>query len=97
MDKRIKELCSIDSIPDEEQGGFLPVWNTTRYLFKLLSTLHETRERKLTAFLLCIDFQKAFDSVPHECLIVKFNKLGISGNLLNLIDNMLSLRSVRLK
>ena len=97
MDKRIKELCSIDSIPDEEQEGFLPVRNTTRYLFKLLSTLHETRRRKLTAFLLCIDFQKAFDSVPHECLIVKLHKLGISGNLLNLIDNMLSLRSVRLK
>ena len=97
MDRRIKDLCAMESIPDEEQEGFLPVRNTTRYLFKLLSTVHETRRRKLTAFLLCIDFQKAFDSVPHECLIVKLHKLGINGMMLNLIDNMLSQRSVRLK
>ena len=96
MDKRIKDLCRMNSIPDDEQEGFLPIRNTTRYLFKLLSTLHETRRRKATAFLLCVDFQKAFDSIPHVCLLVKLHRLGIKGKILRLLDNMLGSRKVSL-
>nr|VZI31980.1 unnamed protein product [Spirometra erinaceieuropaei] len=36
-----------------------------------------------------IDFLKAFDTVPHQSLIHKLNKIGISGKFLKWIDNFL--------
>ena len=36
-----------------------------------------------TMHCLLLDFAKAFDSVPHECLLLKLNLLGIDGNLLS--------------
>ena len=29
----------------------------------------------------CLDFRKAFDCVPHKRLLMKIEKLGITGNL----------------
>ena len=42
-----------------------------------------------------LDFQKAFDSVPHVRLIYKLNKLGIRGRLLNWIEDFLRNRRQR--
>ena len=44
---------------------------------------------------LCLDFAKAFDSVPHRRLLLKLQTLGISGQLLNWIDCFLTTRSQR--
>ena len=42
-----------------------------------------------------LDFQKAFDTVPHRRLIKKFESFGICGNILNWISNFLSYRKQR--
>ena len=39
-----------------------------------------------------LDFQKAFDKVPHRILISKFQAYGIDGNLLSWINSFLSNR-----
>ena len=39
-----------------------------------------------------IDFRKAFDAVPHDQLILKLQRAGISGNLLLWINDYLSNR-----
>ena len=44
---------------------------------------------------LCLDFAKAFDSVPYRRLLLKLRALGISGQLLNWIDCFLTTRSQR--
>ena len=38
------------------------------------------------------DFSKAFDSVPHMCLLGKLEKYGIQGNILGWIKSFLSCR-----
>ena len=38
---------------------------------------------------LLIDFSKAFDSVPHQRLLLKLNYYGITGNSLSWIENFL--------
>ena len=38
---------------------------------------------------LLIDFSKAFDSVPHQRLLLKFNYYGITGNSVSWIENFL--------
>eukprot|EP00116_Pleurobrachia_bachei_P001227 sb/3461489/ len=97
IDRRMRELCDMEDILDDEQEGFLPVRSTTRYLYRLLSTLHENRRRKATAFILLLDFEKAFDSVPTDCLIYKLHGFGVKGHLLRLLHCMLSSRLVKLK
>ena len=97
IDHRMRSFCYDKELLDEEQEGFLPTRNCTRYLYRLLSTLHENRRRKATAYLLLIDFEKAFDSIPLPCLIFKLHRLGIQGRLLKLLHTMLSVRKVKLK
>ena len=42
-----------------------------------------------------LDFQKAFDKVPHQRLLYKLQKAGISGCLLNWVESFLSKRKQR--
>ena len=42
-----------------------------------------------------LDFQKAFDSVPHQRLLKKIYGYGIRGNLYNWIENFLTHRRQR--
>ena len=42
-----------------------------------------------------LDFTKAFDSVPHQRLLVKLKGYGIGGNLLNLLADFISDRKER--
>ncbi|BHF66458.1 hypothetical protein SprV_0200947500 [Sparganum proliferum] len=44
-----------------------------------------------------IDFKKAFDSVPHQCLLRKLRNVGIRGRLLVWIQSFLSGRSQRVQ
>ena len=46
--------------------------------------------------LLYFDFAKAFDRVPHYKLISKLEILGIEGKLLNIINNFLSDRTLKI-
>ena len=52
LEKRLRHFCGLEGIIDEAQEGFLPDKNTTRYLYKMMSCLHEVRRRKMTALLL---------------------------------------------
>jgi len=47
--------------------------------------------------LIYLDYRKAFDTVPHACLIEKLKWLGISGKLLDWIANFLHLRKMRVR
>ena len=54
LEQRLKAHCNINDIIDDAQEGFLPGRNTSRYLYKMLSSLHEIKRRKKTAFILLI-------------------------------------------
>lgn len=97
LEKRIREFCGLENIIDDAQEGFLPEKNTTRYLYKMMASLHEVKRKKMTALILLIDFEKAFDSVSVPCLIAKMAKLGIQGKILKLINSFLSNRYVYLR
>ena len=82
---------------DDAQEGLLPGRNTSRYLYKMLSSLHEIKRCKMTAFILLIDFEKAFDSAPIPNLIIKLHNNGVGGKFLELIHSFLTNRYVQLK
>lgn len=94
LERRIRHMTDLDDLIDDEQEGFRESRNTTRYLYKLLACLKESQRRKLTTFLLCIDFEKAFDSVWLKGLIVKLHRFNINGKILSLVHAFLFNRNV---
>ena len=97
IEHRMMQFCLINNIIDEEQEGFLPNKNTGRYLYRMVSALKESQRKNLTSLVLLIDFEKAYDSVPIECLLVKVYRLGIRGRLFRLLHSFLSTRTTRIK
>ena len=63
----------------------------------MVSTLSEIKRKKLTALVLLIDFEKAFDSVSVPCLVWKLNNYGVKGKLLRIIYSFLISRNVMLR
>ena len=96
LERRIRYHCDLEDILDDEQEGFRSCRNTTRYLYKLTASLKAAQQRNFTSFLLCLDFEKAFDSVWLKGLIVKLFTLNIKGNILRVIDSFLFSRKVKL-
>ena len=97
MHGRLDCFCELKNIIDEEQEGFRPKHSTTRYLYRLMSSLKDAQKKKLNAIILCIDLQKAFDSVWIPGLIYKLRGLGIDGPIIKLINSFLSTRHISLK
>ena len=96
IEQRIRAHCDLEGILDDEQEGFRSTRNTTRYLYKLIANIKEAQRKKFTVFLLCIDFEKAFDSIWLKGLIAKLHKWNIQGNLLRLLNSFLFNRQVKL-
>ena len=83
-------------IIDENQEGFSKGRNTIRYLHRLTAGIKGDISKKLTVLCLFVDFEKAFDSVWKQGLIVKLWKAGVHGCYLKIIDSFLFSRSVSL-
>ena len=65
---------------------------------QLLSITHErysSFDESLEARSVLIDISKAFDKVWHDDIIFKLTQNGISGNLLNLLHDLLNERKQR--
>ena len=80
---------------NENQFDFLQGRSTTT---QLLSTIHDFAKSRNSSYatdVIFLDLAKAFDSVPHECLIIKLCSLGLEGNLLNWLRHFLTCRKQR--
>ncbi len=74
---------------------------TRKFILKQL-VAHELVELVITSpsatkatDVIFLDFSKAFDRVPHERLLLKWNRYGIDGNLLLWLRNFLTERKQR--
>ena len=71
----------------DSQYGFRNRRGCTLQLLKVLDDWTKAIDNGLPVDTLYFDLQKAFDSVPHKRLILKLERLGITGNLLRWIKN----------
>jgi hypothetical protein len=79
------------------QSGFRSNRSTLDNIIKLYDTIIKgfcCNESTLGVF---IDFEKAFDMVWKDGLIIKLQKIGISGNILDYIKNFLTNRTFQVK
>lgn len=75
------------------QYGFMSGKSTTTQLLKYFDKCCEIIASGGVVDTIYLDFQKAFDTVPHRRLIGKLDAYGISGNILDWIKGFLTERS----
>ena len=76
-----------------EQFGFCKGRSCVTQLLNVLNTWFYYLDNNIPVDAIYLDFQKAFDSVPHKRLIEKLRGYGIRDNLLSWIESFLSSRS----
>lgn len=74
------------------QNGFIRGRNTDRAIFQLLERVYANINGKSQTAGLFIDLSKAFDTVSHEILLQKLERLGVRGTAGELLGSYLSER-----
>ncbi len=82
-----------NSILSEEQHGFRQRRSCETQLILFVDELLRNMCDGKQTDAIVMDFSKAFDMVPHGCLLTKLNSYGIRNNILNWIESFLSNRS----
>lgn len=71
-----------------EQSGFINQEEAVGQATCLFEILRRRQEAKKKTWLCFIDFQKAYDSVPHEAMFKTLDAIGIRGKMFDLIKDM---------
>ena len=83
---------SINNLLSPYQFGFIPGRSCSTQLLLILDYLTRHLVNGCSIDVIYLDFQKAFDTVPHQRLLQKFTSFGIHGNVLKWIESFLSNR-----
>jgi hypothetical protein len=89
MNKRLIAHCEKHSVIDERQSSHRKKSRTTDNVFIIRSLFEKYCQKQNQKLYACfIDFRKAFDSIWHDALFLKLQRLGIGGPFYNVITNM---------
>ena len=72
----------------EEQCGFIPGKGTREQILNVRQLIEKAREFNVTAFLLFVDFEKAFDSVKWHYLWEFLHSFGVPDHLISLMKKL---------
>ena len=97
INRRLRTFFTSGKIIEEEQEGFREKRSTVQSLYRMQLELEDIQRNKKPAVLLNIDLEKAFDSVWIDGLVYKLQNIGITGNLLSIIQAFLSNRLTFIK
>lgn len=89
INSRITNYLEDNELLIKEQAGFRKGLRTDDQIFilkKIVDDIIKTKNGRLYACF--VDFQKAFDNVWHDALLLKLHKIGIKGRCFNVIKNM---------
>ena len=81
----------------KDQHGFLPGRSCISNILECLDEVYEILSKKETLDILYLDFQKAFDTVPHKRLLGKLASFGIEGKVLKIVEDFLKNRTFVVK
>ena len=81
----IMSYMKMNNFFTNKQYGFISGRSTTLQLLEVMDKWTEALDRGKTIDCIYIDYQKAFDKVPHNRLISKFRAYHISDQMINWI------------
>ena len=84
-----------DELISSNQSGFKPGDSCINQLLCITHNFYQSFNNSLKARAVFLDISKAFDKVWHKGLLYKLKQNGISGNLVNIIKDVWSLRKQR--
>ena len=82
---------------DPSQHGFLPTRSCLSNLTEFHNALSNAAEHKTRIDCIFFDFSKAFDRIPHDLLVQRWEELGIQSNLSSWLVSFLSGRSYKVR
>lgn len=88
---------SFKNIIVDNQHGFFCNRSTTTNLFAYINHILTSMDQNLEVHSIYTDFQKAFDLVDHQVLIVKLRSYGVRGSLLSWFKSYLTGRIQQVK
>src|SRR5258705_4815236 len=95
---RLTLRCETQAIIPEEQAAFRKNRSTQDHIFSLHTLInHQLQQKKGKLYTFFIDLSKAFDSINHQSLMLKFINLGISTQYLTLIKALLETLTIKFK
>ncbi|CAG2209440.1 unnamed protein product [Mytilus edulis] len=86
----IMKFILTNNLHTSSQYGFRPGRSCVTQLLEVLDEWSELIDSGFPLDSIFLDFSKAFDTVPHQRLFLKLEKLGIKGCILNWIKSFLS-------
>ena len=87
--------AEVHNIFTDSQYGFRERRGCILQLLTVFDTWSKYIDSDIPVDTVFLDFRKAFDSVPHKRLLLKLERLGVSGNVLKWISSFLSNRQQR--
>ena len=89
--KQLYNYLVSNNLITNNRSGFRPQDSTVNQLIHLINDIHKSFETRAVF----LDISKAFDKVWHKGLIFKLEQNGISGPVLNILNNYLLNRKQR--
>ena len=89
----LQAYLSDNNLIDELQFGFQANNSTYHPMIHLLNHVSKAMNNKEYTIGIFCDIRKAFDCVPKNTLLMKLQKFGINGNLLNWFESYLTDRN----
>ena len=79
----------------DNQSGYKRGDSTIKQLLAITHDIHQAFDDKHEIRAVFLDISKAFDSVWHQGLVYKLKRIGIEGDMINIIESFLSDRKQR--
>ena len=86
-----------NSLLSDNQYGFLSGRSCTLQLLTCIELWTSNLDKGIPMDILYTDFQKAFDTVPHNLLFLKLKKIGIHGKVFSWLKDFLTGRKQRVR
>ncbi len=90
-----KAMTHIKNLVADEQHGFTDEWSCTSQLISVLDIWSKVLNEGGAIDAIYLDFQKAFDTVPHQRLLIKLKVYGVTGQVHKWIESFLMGRKQR--
>lgn len=94
---KIVQHLTKNNLQNPHQHGFTIKKSTMTNLIEALNIWSEALSHGLSLDIIYLDYEKAFDKVPHQRLLRQLSRFGIKGQTLNWIKDYLSARTQKVR